>query len=217
MATASAAKPVDPRSWVARTLECKNCLRSFDVCHAHRQQAERQRSWSRSVRRAAVDAACQLLWAQQIRADAAKSVEKHGADSDSPWGSEFSEGVVQRAASRSARVERSAERLLAAVVDNDAAVIASMRSRYVVHFVLYGRQPHDRESERGHSPYPCGTPDSDTLEPSEATRGVNDWRQVTCRRCLASRRELDRNHDLQSSTLCPRCFTLRSLAGDCLC
>jgi hypothetical protein len=158
-----------------------------------------------------------MLAAVRHRGAAADRAERFGPGTTANWPEELLRSLADSDERRAALLERSAERRLAAVVDNDPAVIAAIRSKYVVHFVLHGREPHDRESERGHSPYPCGTADSDTLDPSEATRGVRAWKQVTCRRCLASRREIDRHHDLQSSAVCPRCFTLRTFSGECLC
>lgn len=208
---------IDPRAWVVRTSECRNCQRSFAVCFAHAEQALRQSTWSRSVRRAASAAAADLLKARQERASAAETMEQHGPGSTHPWSEDSLRWVTESAERRAQGLERSCERRLAAVVDNDPAVIASIRSRFVVHYVLRGRRPHDRESDRGNSPYPCGTPDTDSWDAMASTRGVTDWRQVTCRRCLASRRELDRHHDAPSTQVCSQCHTVRSLAGECLC
>jgi hypothetical protein len=167
---------IDPRAWVVRTSECRNCRRSFEVCHAHTEQARRQSTWSRSVRRAANAAAADLLKAHRERASAAETLEQFGTASAHPWGEDSLLWAAESAERRAQSFERSCERRLAAVVDNDPAVISSIRSRFVVHFVLRGRRPHDRESDRGNSPYPCGTPDTDSWDAMSSTRGVTDWR-----------------------------------------
>lgn len=208
---------IDPRAWVERVTSCGNCSRGYAVCHSHQEQANRQLAWSRSVRRAAMSASSDLLRAHRLRDEAVAKGATYGPDSTYPWPESLLRSVVDSAERSAAGLERSAERRLAATVDNDPAVIASIRSRFVVHYVLHGRRPHDRESERGHSPYPCGTQDSNSVDPLAATRGVMSWRQVTCRRCLASRRELDRHYDRDATRVCPRCFTVRSAAGNCLC